>query len=38
MAIQFCLHGSARTMKEAIERAQQAESLGFEAIFLPTAT
>jgi len=38
MAIQFCLHGSARTIKEAVERAQQAESLGFEAIFLPTAT
>src|SRR2546428_3715859 len=33
MAIQFCLHGSARTIKEAVERAQQAESLGFEAIF-----
>jgi len=38
MAIQSCLNGSARTIKEAIERAQQAESLGFEAIFLPTAT
>src|SRR6266581_518327 len=33
MAIQFCLHGTARTIKEAGERAQQAESLGFEAIF-----
>ena len=33
MAIQSCLHGSARTIKEAVERAQQAESLGFEAIF-----
>jgi 5,10-methylenetetrahydromethanopterin reductase len=33
MAIQFCLHGSARTVKEAVERAQRAEDLGFEAIF-----
>jgi 5,10-methylenetetrahydromethanopterin reductase len=33
MTIQFCLHGSARTIKEAVERAQQAEDLGFEAIF-----
>lgn len=29
----FCLHGSARTVKEAVERAQRAEQLGFEAIF-----
>ena len=29
----FCLHGSARSVQEAIERAQRAESLGFEAIF-----
>ena len=29
----FCLHGSARTVKEAVERAQRAEALGFEAIF-----
>jgi 5,10-methylenetetrahydromethanopterin reductase len=29
----FCLHGSARTVKEAIERAKRAEALGFEAIF-----
>ncbi|HYY25409.1 MAG TPA: LLM class flavin-dependent oxidoreductase, partial [Candidatus Udaeobacter sp.] len=33
MPIQFCLHGSARTVKEAVERAQRAEDLGFEAIF-----
>ena len=29
----FCLHGSARTVKEAVARAQHAETLGFEAIF-----
>ncbi|MBM4296965.1 MAG: LLM class flavin-dependent oxidoreductase [Deltaproteobacteria bacterium] len=29
----FCLHGSARTAKEAVERAKRAEALGFEAIF-----
>ena len=29
----FCLHGSARTVKEAVERAKRAEALGFEAIF-----
>jgi len=29
----FCLHGSARTVKEAVERAKRAEQLGFEAIF-----
>jgi len=29
----FCLHGSARTVKEAVDRAQRAEALGFEAIF-----
>ena len=29
----FCLHGSARTVKESVERAQRAEQLGFEAIF-----
>jgi 5,10-methylenetetrahydromethanopterin reductase len=33
MAIQFCLHGSARNIREAVERAQRAESLGFDAIF-----
>jgi 5,10-methylenetetrahydromethanopterin reductase len=33
MAIQFCLHGSARTIQEAVERAKRAEDLGFEAIF-----
>jgi 5,10-methylenetetrahydromethanopterin reductase len=33
MAIQFCLHGSARTIQETVERAKRAESLGFEAIF-----
>jgi 5,10-methylenetetrahydromethanopterin reductase len=31
--IQFCLHGSARTIEEAVNRAQRAEALGFEAIF-----
>jgi 5,10-methylenetetrahydromethanopterin reductase len=29
----FCLHGSARTVQEAVERAKRAERLGFEAIF-----
>jgi 5,10-methylenetetrahydromethanopterin reductase len=29
----FCLHGSARTVEEAVERARRAERLGFEAIF-----
>jgi len=29
----FCLHGSARTVREAVERARRAEELGFEAIF-----
>ena len=29
----FCLHGSARTVREAVERAMRAEQLGFEAIF-----
>ena len=29
----FCLHGSARTVQQAVERAQRAEALGFEAIF-----
>jgi 5,10-methylenetetrahydromethanopterin reductase len=33
MAIQFCLHGSARSVQEAVERAKRAEALGFEAIF-----
>jgi 5,10-methylenetetrahydromethanopterin reductase len=33
MAMNFCLHGSARTMAEAVARAQRAEELGFEAIF-----
>jgi 5,10-methylenetetrahydromethanopterin reductase len=31
--MKFCLHGSARTVKEAVGRAQRAEDLGFEAIF-----
>jgi len=31
--MKFCLHGSARTVREAVERAQRAEALGFEAIF-----
>ena len=29
----FCLHSSARTVDEAVKRAQRAEQLGFEAIF-----
>ena len=29
----FCLHSSARTVQEAVSRAQRAEALGFEAIF-----
>jgi 5,10-methylenetetrahydromethanopterin reductase len=33
MAIQFCLHGSARNIQEAVDRSKRAESLGFEAIF-----
>jgi 5,10-methylenetetrahydromethanopterin reductase len=33
MAMSFCLHGSARNVKESVERARLAESLGFEAIF-----
>ena len=33
MAIQFCLHGSARTIQEAVDRSKRAEALGFEAIF-----
>jgi 5,10-methylenetetrahydromethanopterin reductase len=31
--MKFCLHGSARTIKEAVDRARRAEALGFEAIF-----
>jgi 5,10-methylenetetrahydromethanopterin reductase len=33
MAIQFCLHGSARSIREAVDRAKRAEAAGFEAIF-----
>jgi 5,10-methylenetetrahydromethanopterin reductase len=33
MAIKFCLHGSARSVQDAIDRARRAEALGFEAIF-----
>lgn len=33
MAIRFCLHGSARSIREAVERAKRAEAVGFEAIF-----
>jgi 5,10-methylenetetrahydromethanopterin reductase len=33
MAMNFCLHGSARTVREAVERAKRAEELGFEAVF-----
>jgi 5,10-methylenetetrahydromethanopterin reductase len=29
----FCLHGSARNIREALERAKRAEDLGYEAIF-----
>jgi 5,10-methylenetetrahydromethanopterin reductase len=32
--MKFCLHSSARTVQEAVSRAQRAEALGFEAIFL----
>jgi len=31
--MKFCLHGSARSVKEAVDRARRAEALGFEAIF-----
>jgi 5,10-methylenetetrahydromethanopterin reductase len=31
--MKFCLHGSARSVKEAVDRAKRAEELGFEAIF-----
>ena len=33
MPIQFCLHGSARSVRDAVDRAKRAENLGFEAIF-----
>ena len=33
MVMNFCLHGSARTVREAVERAKHAEELGFEAVF-----
>jgi 5,10-methylenetetrahydromethanopterin reductase len=33
MVMNFCLHGSARTVEEAVTRAKRAEELGFEAIF-----
>jgi 5,10-methylenetetrahydromethanopterin reductase len=33
MGMNFCLHGSARTVQEAVARARRAEELGFEAIF-----
>lgn len=33
MSMNFCLHGSARSVQEAVERARLAEILGFEAIF-----
>jgi len=32
--MKFCLHSSARTVQETVARAQRAEALGFEAIFL----
>ena len=31
--MKFCLHGSARSVKEAVDRAKRAEALGFDAIF-----
>lgn len=31
--MKFCLHGSARSVMEAVDRARRAEALGFEAIF-----
>ncbi|HUF40936.1 MAG TPA: LLM class flavin-dependent oxidoreductase, partial [Verrucomicrobiae bacterium] len=31
--MKFCLHGSARTIAEALDRARRAEELGFEAMF-----
>jgi 5,10-methylenetetrahydromethanopterin reductase len=34
MPMNFCLHGSARTVQEAVARAKRAEELGFEALFL----
>ncbi len=34
----FCLHGSVRTVGEAVDRAQRAEALGFEAIFPRAST
>jgi len=33
MAMNFCLHGSARSVQEAVARAQRAEALGYEALF-----
>src|SRR5206468_817930 len=33
MAVNFCLHGSARSVQEAVDRAKRAEAVGFEAIF-----
>jgi len=33
MAMNFCLHGSARSVGEAVARARRAEELGYEAIF-----
>jgi len=33
MPIQFCLHGSARSVQEAVDRAKRAEAIGFAAIF-----
>src|SRR6266436_5796544 len=33
MPIQFCLHGSARSAQEAVDRAKRAEAVGFAAIF-----
>jgi 5,10-methylenetetrahydromethanopterin reductase len=33
MTMKFCLHGSARSVQDAVDRATRAEALGFEAIF-----
>src|SRR5207249_11098536 len=33
MSMNFCLHGSARTVKQAVARAKRAEAFGFEAVF-----
>ena len=37
MAMNFCLHGSARTIKEAVARAKKAEISVSKRSFSPTA-